>query len=915
MDFSLQTQKSSKHRHRSQMLKGKVQLHHENQLKHQGTKSEEFVESETNSLPVKLRQDPAVGTFVRPRSSDDCARGKSAKDDELVKYMSKLPRYLQHTEKGENFHDKSFNIGVLDWSRLEKWDSVQKHTPSLSGKYAPSSSRDVSSKRTSKSSTFASAPQTKNHPQKTERRPSLDSSLNSSPIDDLSRGVKPSAQRITHFHYPESSSTRNSDWHKERPPRNYKISDRYSNQIHEHRNRKGSDLKITSRTDGLSTHWRNRTLSQTEHGSTRDGQFDKVVTKSEESDKRNKAEHLKSMLGTDDSSSKLGSGRISASSNNLKTRDKEKPESDTNLHREPKDIVLLLPKNLSRSSSSREPQTSCNEKMVKGNRISFQDGFSSEVVQSRELCAEIPHSSLLPSKVETKSRPAMTIDSQDNKFSIDTSRVTLRSSKLQDMHSNSRHVKQDSAELTLKSLDEELIELSTKKVRNSSPSRRFSFSLGRLSRSFSFKESSSLAELSSTHVSVKSGPVSSCLDDKNTEKTSQRAKSSPLRRLLDPLFRSKGPNSNLSRSVDSLQSLKENWNAKDSLQIEKPESLPGCGVVGSFLHAPRSTVVKTSSTTIQAVLQLTVKNGLPLFRFVVENDSSILAATMKSMTSPGKDDLGQHYTFYSVNEIKRKSGSWISQGSSKVKPNGYAYNVVGQMKVSSPIQNSDDLCVIRESVLLGIEVRQGDHQASHKILQNKELASIIVKMPTENGWSSCLVENQDNDSITVILPGGDHGLPINGAPSKLIDRWKSGGLCDCGGWDVGCRLRVLSNQSQYSKISRTSHSCRKSDCFQLFHQGETQESRPFISLAPRTQGIYSVEFNSSASSLQAFFICVVVMSNRKLSDLSEMGYLSEGKAFQGPQNVPENMTTKTPFLDEVAVKYPPNPPLSPVGRV
>ena len=61
-------------------------------------------------------------------------------------------------------------------------------------------------------------------------------------------------------------------------------------------------------------------------------------------------------------------------------------------------------------------------------------------------------------------------------------------------------------------------------------------------------------------------------------------------------------------------------------------------------------------------------------------------------------------------------------------------------------------------------------------------------------------------NMTLVLPMGEHGLPSNGGkgPSSLIERWRSDGRsCECGGWDLGCGLKVssthLPNPEQSSK--------------------------------------------------------------------------------------------------------------------
>ncbi|KAF2306228.1 hypothetical protein GH714_015896 [Hevea brasiliensis] len=269
--------------------------------------------------------------------------------------------------------------------------------------------------------------------------------------------------------------------------------------------------------------------------------------------------------------------------------------------------------------------------------------------------------------------------------------------------------------------------------------------------------------------------------------------------------------------------------------------------------------------------------------------------------SPGNNDQGCNYV-YTIEEIKKKSGSWISQGS-KERSCGFVYNVVGQMTVNSSSsldsaeQNSNAQYMVKESVLFGVERRQTG-QVSPKLMPNAELAAIVVKMPSgnigfdfdkqqtdkkknimEKGFSWHLPENEHSNSCTVIIPGGVHSLPNTGVPSPLIHRWRSGGSCDCGGWD-----------------------------------GEAQDT-PIFSMTPVEKGKYSVEFSPSISLLQAFFICVTIISCQKSSDLAEQSNVSKEKVHQESRNANGLKKIRTTVLGEAPVKYTPSPPVSPVGRI
>jgi hypothetical protein len=93
-------------------------------------------------------------------------------------------------------------------------------------------------------------------------------------------------------------------------------------------------------------------------------------------------------------------------------------------------------------------------------------------------------------------------------------------------------------------------------------------------------------------------------------------------------------------------------------------------------------------------------------------------------------------------------------------------------------------------------------------------------------------------------------------------------------------------------------------------QGEAEQTKPFFSLTPLKDGVYSIEFNASISLLQSFFICVTLLSCNKQAVLS------------GTTNTAEAKVLKESILNEnggiqrnAASKYAPSPPPSPVGRV
>lgn len=90
-------------------------------------------------------------------------------------------------------------------------------------------------------------------------------------------------------------------------------------------------------------------------------------------------------------------------------------------------------------------------------------------------------------------------------------------------------------------------------------------------------------------------------------------------------------------------------------------------------------------------------------------------------------------------------------------------------------------------------------------------------------------------------------------------------------------------------------------------------------MVPLNKEIYTVEFNTSVSLLQAFFISITVLSGQQLSDLSEVNSLYESEAFREEPMMNEKGTKESSLanivLGKMPAKYAPNPPHSPVGRV
>ncbi|CAI9266207.1 unnamed protein product [Lactuca saligna] len=370
------------------------------------------------------------------------------------------------------------------------------------------------------------------------------------------------------------------------------------------------------------------------------------------------------------------------------------------------------------------------------------------------------------------------------------------------------------------SFSSKISNLDSRKQRSMSPLRRFSFTMS-----------------SKSPISQKSTTGNTCV--------SNRSSSSPLRRLLEPLFPSKATNTH------------------------------------------RETVAKVSGNcreaitdTKQALFQTAIKNGRPMFTFAVEN-SNALAATVRDLS---KNNNTWIYTFFTIDEVKKKNGSWLSQSK---KDKDYVPNVIARMKVSNRVVSNSNSNT-REFVLFPVDKSQPNGQISN-VQPRDELAAIVVKFSKVGDKE----EKSEGFNTTVVLPGGNHGVSSKGRPTPLIERWITGGACDCGGWDLGCRLRTLTNEVESRRRSNAT-----SGQFELFFQGDNVNERSFFSLCPLKEGIYSVEYNSSLSVLQAFSICISVVECRKSTQDTES----------------RTYVAKQVEDDLNPLSFASFPPLSPVGR-
>ncbi|XP_028800389.1 uncharacterized protein LOC114755692 [Neltuma alba] len=115
-------------------------------------------------------------------------------------------------------------------------------------------------------------------------------------------------------------------------------------------------------------------------------------------------------------------------------------------------------------------------------------------------------------------------------------------------------------------------------------------------------------------------------------------------------------------------------------------------------------------------------------------------------------------------------------------------------------------------------------------------------------------------SMNILIPAGIHGGPRarNGGPSSLIDRWRSGGLCDCGGWDEGCPLTIYQTRSTKAEVPSQVDMQEESKNVDLVPQG-SRDFTPALRMVSIRDNLYFIQFRPPLSALQSFSIAVAII--------------------------------------------------------
>ncbi|CAH1451409.1 unnamed protein product [Lactuca virosa] len=440
----------------------------------------------------------------------------------------------------------------------------------------------------------------------------------------------------------------------------------------------------------------------------------------------------------------------------------------------------------------------------------------------------------------------------------------------------------------------------------------------------------------SSRLSIPQSPTKSETDSSSSSKT----RFSPFRKMFDPFTKSKShkieePNeATSSRKTTLRKSLLNDFSNTD--EGKKKDSC------SSILSSSSS----SSAAHLSGILKVRNKNGMPYFEFSVKNPHDVWVAKTWNMG----DGFNWVYTFHMAQN--RRSSNVSGHGSSKDHHHHHRngskeFLMMAQMQVSCYLctelinPGAFNNSMLTEFVLYDLtrpKETQIDQEKVNNINSSNsnpwpvkdlhpdlETAAIVLQFPLKNKEGDMrnhdLVETSTPTRVNVVIPSGNHGLPLpggegeaRGGASRLLDRWRMGGGCDCGGWDMGCPLVVFGNHHVKTDV-------------EIFFKG-SKEKMPGLTMKLTEEGQYVVDFHAQLSSLQAFSICVAMLHGteasivacggdvkRKILKCDSLRVFIEDEVKHLMEAMAEGQKGKSSKnVDEILSTFVVNPPFSPMSR-
>lgn len=310
-------------------------------------------------------------------------------------------------------------------------------------------------------------------------------------------------------------------------------------------------------------------------------------------------------------------------------------------------------------------------------------------------------------------------------------------------------------------------------------------------------------------------PRSPAKSEPDSSRASAKAQFNPVKKMFDPFVKSK-----------SRRSLFSNFNEARGETINgiKPRHL-------EYSHQyeekeNQSSVPHSSPAHLHGLVKIGNKHGESFFQFSVKSPEEVYVAKMWKVENASS----WVYTFHLFpNRRKRGTKGW------GVRECNSESTMVGRMHVScylhTEFEGAGQLndSMVTEFVLYDI---LQSRKSSDKLHPELETAAIVMQVPLEkreslkfkcgdekmdetpNKLLDCLRLGKKEEGVSdissggkmlVVIPGGNHSLPSNGGcgPSPLLDRWRFGGGCDCGGWDMACPLTIF---TEAQRLTDSQHS-------------------------------------------------------------------------------------------------------------
>ncbi|KAM7531261.1 hypothetical protein LguiB_034671 [Lonicera macranthoides] len=532
--------------------------------------------------------------------------------------------------------------------------------------------------------------------------------------------------------------------------------------------------------------------------------------------------------------------------------------------------------------------------------------------------------------------------------------------------------------ISIETCSEDFISLSCQPVsdeRANSVERESVEGVGPICREAAFTLHKSLsAKLALPHLPSQS-------DSDSFKLTSSKTRFSPLRRMFDPFLKSKSQRSPLGSAVgpgevtpSGRTGISRSKTLRKSLlhDFSNTSYLKECN--SRFdKKEHRESLVPCSPTHLRGFLKLENKHGLPVFEFSVKFPGDVFVAK----TWKVGNGVNWVYTFHALhNKRKSNSSGWGFRDSNKDS------SLLGQMKVScylcTELKDAGDFdnSMVNEFVLYDIagerkkvapceleevynqiklQPKQGLDSGSNDWALNQrvqaelhaeqEIAAIVIQVPFDKKESlkgkrgdfdlSAVDPRKEDGSgclspakVNVVTPCGNHSFPAeSGGPSPLLDRWRLGGGCDCGGWDTGCPLVVFGNPNVQFADQEPSL-VENQRPLELFVQG-TKEKTPALTMMVSKEGHYTIDFHAQLSALQVFAICIAILHGmepaiadgeeereKQLLHCDSLRVLIGEEVKYLIEAVTEEEKRKTnDNLEEMPPSFLLNPPFSPISRV